>query len=797
MERTGRFNYLLIFLGGMLLYLLAVLPFLVYHRGIFFYYGDYNVQQVPFYILAHRAARSGNFFWNSHIDLGSSMGESMSFYLWGSPFFWLTVPFPESWVPYLMPFVMSLKYGTAMTASYAWIQTQTKSRPGAVIGALLYTFSGFSAANIVFQHFHEAIAFFPLYLITLDRFVQKKKRTGFTLMTALMSIVSYYFFFGQVIFMIVYYLVRYSRRKPLKRTLIEIVQLIFAGALGLLLSAFFLVQSIPGVSGNTRLDNWINGYDILAYPDSTTPLAILKSLFMVPDLVAKGTLFTSDAIKNSSPAAYLPVFSLSGVFAFCAVRKHSWKKTLMILCGVTAFIPVLNSIFSAFNSSYYSRWFYMPILIMAAMTAQALEEARMRQLRKWTVITVCLSVLFMLCALLPVQNGDQVEFLTITDNMDLLGVEIVGTLITFPVLLYVVFFRQPVRLHFSSSGIRGRRKSAACGLASGMVVFLVAVCCVVTHIAVLYNGNSLISWTGGVKWQKQLLTDAPDLPDDSEGFYRVETDNTSTNYDMVWGHPSIRCFESTVNPSIFTFYRTIGMIRTVESSLPIERAGARAILSMRYYLENNLVTPSKTLEQQGGIIGYERRSGTSDGYIIYENTHYIPMGFTYDSYISEENYDRIENGVKSDRVLVKDIILTPSQIRKYGDLMSEDAESYTEAIDDQTFLDLCDERAQSACTEFSFNNDGFTATADLQAENLLFFSVPYDRGFTAYIDGKETEIEKVDGGLMAIDVPQGEHEIEFIYRPYGLTVGIAISAAAAVFLIVREIVWRNRKRRKN
>ena len=81
-------QYILIFAGGALLYLTAVLPFLVYHGGIFFYYGDHNVQQVPFYILAHRAVRNGQFFWNPYIDLGSSMGGSLSFYLWGSPFFW-------------------------------------------------------------------------------------------------------------------------------------------------------------------------------------------------------------------------------------------------------------------------------------------------------------------------------------------------------------------------------------------------------------------------------------------------------------------------------------------------------------------------------------------------------------------------------------------------------------------------------------------------------------------------------------------------------------------------------------
>lgn len=35
------------------------LPFIIYDKGIFFFYGDFNVQQIPFYKLAHEAIRSG------------------------------------------------------------------------------------------------------------------------------------------------------------------------------------------------------------------------------------------------------------------------------------------------------------------------------------------------------------------------------------------------------------------------------------------------------------------------------------------------------------------------------------------------------------------------------------------------------------------------------------------------------------------------------------------------------------------------------------------------------------------
>ena len=106
--------------SAFLMYVLAVLPIFI-KRGLpFFYYGDYNVQQVPFYIVAHRAVRSGEFFWNWNIDLGGSMAGDFSFYLWGSPFFWITTLFPESAIPYLMPFLMALKY--AISAASIIIQ---------------------------------------------------------------------------------------------------------------------------------------------------------------------------------------------------------------------------------------------------------------------------------------------------------------------------------------------------------------------------------------------------------------------------------------------------------------------------------------------------------------------------------------------------------------------------------------------------------------------------------------------------------------------------------------------------
>lgn len=798
-------QYVRLFLIGVLLYLAAVLPFILYRGGIFFYYGDYNVQQVPFYILAHRAVRSGTFFWNFKLDLGSSMGGSFAFYLWGSPFFWFSCLFPEKWIPYMMPFFMSLKYGTALCTSYAWLRTQTRTNRGALLGAFLYAFSGFQACNIVFQHFHEAVAFFPLYLLALDRChkalsgdslsgtgseavpISPKKRgiLGFVLMTAAMSVINYFFFFGQVLFLALYFLIRYASSQKIGRTLKEILQLVLAGTLGLCLAAFFLVQVLDTVSGNTRLSDILLGYNMVAYSEPTTPLAILKSFFMMPDIVGRGTLFTSEQIRNSSLSLFVPCFAVSGAIAYLRSHQKSWKKTLLLTCLVIAFVPILNSAFALFNEEYYARWFYMPILIISLVTVRELEDADQKSLFFGTGMVILADAVLILCAFLPTASSDGtgsgIAFLQIMEYPELFLTEAVFTAVMLPLLLVIVHGVE----------LTGRRPSscerASHGLVTRTALLLVVVSCLLTQMGVLLNGSSLIAPGGAVKWRQQLLENRPEIPGyEDSSFARVEADGTSTNYEMVWGYPTIHCFESTVSPGIFEFYQGIGPGRTVDSKLNFSHNGARAILSARYYLENQLVHSDKSYTSEGGLIGY-RKVGESDGYNIYENQYFIPIGFTFDRFMTEDTYSLLLDRDKTtaDRVLVRDLILSDEDTEKYGALFERQDTDLSEGnISTDTYFTECENRAATACTSFETAKSGFTAEATLDRENLVFFSFPYEKGWTATVDGQKAEIVKADYGLMAVDVPAGTHTIAFTYVPYGFHAACLLSLAALVLILL-------------
>lgn len=83
-----------------------------------------------------------------------------------------------------------------------------------------------------------------------------------------------------------------------------------------------------------------------------------------------------------------------------------------------------------------------------------------------------------------------------------------------------------------------------------------------------------------------------------------------------------------------------------------------------------------------------------------------------------------------------------------------------------------------------------------EAGQKLMFTIPYDEGWTCFIDGKEAEIKKVLGVFMAVDAPEGTHSYEMKFFPVGMKNGIGLSAAALLTTLVYiPVDAQHRKRR--
>ncbi|MBQ9768718.1 MAG: YfhO family protein, partial [Clostridia bacterium] len=95
-----------------------------------------------------------------------------------------------------------------------------------------------------------------------------------------------------------------------------------------------------------------------------------------------------------------------------------------------------------------------------------------------------------------------------------------------------------------------------------------------------------------------------------------------------------------------------------------------------------------------------------------------------------------------------------------------------------------DKRQATAATSFKTGKNSFTATVERDRANLVFFSIPYDEGWSATVNGKAAPIEKVNVGFMAVPVEAGKSEIVFTYKTPGLGVGMIVSVSALGILLI-------------
>ena len=86
-------------------------------------------------------------------------------------------------------------------------------------------------------------------------------------------------------------------------------------------------------------------------------------------------------------------------------------------------------------------------------------------------------------------------------------------------------------------------------------------------------------------------------------------------------------------------------------------------------------------------------------------------------------------------------------------------------------------------------------TICVKKDGWFITSIPYDKHFKIYIDGKETEIQKVNTAFLGCKIESGNHELKIIYHAPGTTTGKVLSLIGiAGFLLV---LVREKRKQKN
>ncbi len=746
------------FASGFIMYILVVLPELIAQDGILMYVGDQTIQSVPFTFHIRESILNGNVVWDHSAGMGAQFLSSYSYYNLCSPFSLIYLIIPREWILYAITYVTALKYGTGALLAYIYLKRFLKQESYAVIGGVLYSLSSFSAYNMVF-HFMDVIALFPLLLIGLEELCTKRRRGLFAIACALMAYVNYYFFFGQAVFIVIYYFIR-GTDKDFGLSLKQFLSVAAEAIIGIMLSAPLLLPVAFTLMESAKATGTIAASDMLMYDDVFHYLKLIQSAVMIPDGFHFISFFPEDdnvypfGTLGSSMAAYLPLFSVAGVISYIIAHRKKWESILLAVCAVMALVPVLNQSFSAFNNAYYARWFYMPILIAALVSLKALEE----QLSfKWGIIFCSACVGAMTVYQLLVDTPSLISSVTANGTIIILLNYIHLAITAIGIISLVIVVKMKRDKEFTQK---------FCILAFANVYFCYGI---MTYYMLSFDEfDKYDKYYNSTQQCQELSTDRI-----------VLCSGQIVNYNLAFGADS---------PAYFNSIYDNGHLRFLEEnelkypggtykSVSINTKELMDILSTRYYY-----IPKG--EPLGDDMIYVQDYGA---YSIYENPQSIPMGFTYDYVISHEDFSKLE---KEDKHRVYAKYLVADDPSAFSDILSLYEGDLT--LTDEEYAEQIALRKENTAEHTEYVSDGLVSKVDLDSEDLVFYSVSYNESWTATIDGEATEVFEVNNGLIGIRVPEGAHEIKLTYHVKGFAEGMIVFAAGAAALAAYIVLCRRK-----
>jgi len=764
------------------------LPFVILDGGYFVFYGDYNAQQIPFFQHSVEMVHNGTLGWDWQTDLGANFIGSYTYYTLGSPFFWFMTLFPAAISRYLMAPLLCVKIALFSLFGFMYIRRFVTKPQTALIGGILYAFSSFNLYNLFFQ-FQDAIIWFPLLLIGLEEAVVNKRRGLFALVVALNCFANYFFFIGECVFLVIYFLCRFGCDKRFDIRLKDFFALAFESVVGVLIAGLLFIPSIYQVLDVPRSTNFLTDWSFLFYGREQRYGLILEGMFFPPEIAARNNMFTEAEGRWSSVALYLPLFSMAGVIAFVKGAKGHWARILLIICIFMSFVPGLNAAFILFNNNFYTRWWYMPELICCLATVYTLEHEEFDLkggLKACSIVVFMMTVLALFSPFTEKADVDGKEQSTLLPRI-LVGrmgrnaeksasSELIISIalgIGFLIILYILL---------------KSRKNLSSAVYMKQVTIVTIICSMMLAYYFVGYGRAI----GPSDHNYNKMSTARFEINDPE-FYRIEGIRQDNNVNMHWGMSSLKSFTSIIPGSTFDFYELLGIDRTVNSAPDEKYYALRALTRVKY-----LMVPCNDVADSHPLTYMEIYDyiDTQDNFDIYKTDYALPMGFAYDTYYAE---GEAKGNKKVDNLMVRAAILKEEQVEKYTDILVHEEPYYAGVINTDKFKDDASKRIAQGVTDFAITKSGFTAKCDYESEKLVVFSVPYCKGWSANVNGTAVEVDKINGGMCGIRVPAGACDIMFEYETPGLRYGLYATIGGvilyALYMMIIVVILKNKPRR--
>ena len=331
-----------------------------------------------------------------------------------------------------------------------------------------------------------------------------------------------------------------------------------------------------------------------------------------------------------------------------------------------------------------------------------------------------------------------------------------------------------------------------------------------------------------------------EIADSDDTFYRMDKIvGARTKNDGAWhNYHSISNFSSTSNAGMSTLFGYLG----IESSTNAygyngSTLVTNSLFSVKYLISNKILNTSSLLSYVTG----------SNGEFIYENENVLPIGYVIpadaeDNWKPTKSNDGIVNtnslvesltGVSnvftltyeygndswvyfnpvknghiylitknsacsSIHVTINDTTTRDFTNIKTGTILDLGYYTSSDSIEIESdnsmglvVYTLEESRYTNAMTSLqasglnieSYSSTSIEGTITANEDGNILFSIPYDEGWSVYIDGKKVETSSFKNALLMVAVTSGNHTVSLKYTPVNATLGILVTILSILILI--------------
>ena len=735
---------------------IAFMPFVITNNGILTYLEDWNGYILPTQFLASNTVRNGNIFWNWSIDLGSDFISSMCSGVANglfSPFGIIIALLPKQSIIYANIWILILKFAISGFGCSLYLERYIKNERVLMISTVLYTFSGFSLTILVFNLLNDLLVFFPFLMWALDSYLDSgrwKLLTAFVALSLFCNVVS---FFGETIFVIIYFCFRQTGKKDFWNKGLSCLGIC---SLGGVIAGIVVIPTVYTMIHSQHANAKIVGSNMLTW-DSTSIVRIIRAFLFPAEPMTNASYISRD--DWMSTACYLPFFGIMPTFYYMKYGSINWIRRCTFFITICLFVPLLNSLFYAGSSTPYHRWLYMGILMYSLSTGLVLErllierEHLLNFSRKYLWF-VLMFIVFI--SVVPWYDGG--GLLTVLNPIGFVARSIISV-----VCLLII----ELVLKHTTETILIVNKFLILTCTTAVVTALI--------IQVEYKLPSRNAATGNSNDTQdvieELFNTARPLSELEDIFpYRAHFWREYYNYGFIYDIPSRTSFYELPDPSIEKLYGALGVPRNTAFT-PEGYLGTNELLSCKYYVSEIELDSYSLLKvyDNGNRLLY-----------LYEDEHALPIAYTYDCYMLKSEFDKIDTEKRAEAMLYALVVLDEDRNKVEGILKNSDR---FEDYDIDTMKKM---RSSDKTTNYKKSSTGFSFVVESDSDKYVFLSVPHSSFWKAYLDGKEQDILDVNG-LMAIQIHEGKNTIVFSYNPILTITGLLISIIGIIVYIISSL----------